>query len=163
VWLPPRRISVDHEGAHGAEQDQVGEADGEVELAERAQDREQPDPRAGADEPTGKQHQRQCRIERAPPPIGQRAGERRRRDMARNARHRDRGSDADEDQERGHQKAAADAEHAGDESDREPHDQDQEHIDGYFGDREVDLHGRCPPVRASATDSSSRTTYSEVV
>ena len=35
---------------------------------------------------------------------------------------------------------AADAEHAGDESDREPHGQDQEDIDRQVGDREVDLH-----------------------
>ncbi len=58
------------------------------------------------------------------------------------ARHRDRRRDADEDQQRRHQEAAADAEHAGDESDREPHRQDEEDVDRQVGDREVDLHAR---------------------
>ena len=60
--------------------------------------------------------------------------------MACHAGHRDGGRDADEDQERRHQEPAADAEHAGNESDREPHEEDQEDIDGQFGDRKVDLH-----------------------
>src|SRR5262249_2079537 len=44
-----------------------------------------------------------------------------------------------------HQEAAADPEHAGDESDREPHHEDEEHVDRHFGDRKVDLHGLRPP------------------
>ena len=60
--------------------------------------------------------------------------------MARDARDRDRRRDADEDQQRRHQEPAADAEHAGNESDREPHEEDQQDIDGQFGDRKVDLH-----------------------
>ena len=60
--------------------------------------------------------------------------------MARDARDRDRRRDADEDQQRRHQEAAADAEHAGDEADRQPHPQDQEDVDGQFGDRKIDLH-----------------------
>ena len=54
------------------------------------------------------------------------------------------GRDADEDQQRRHQEAAADAEHARDESDREPHGQDQEDVDGQVGDREIDLHAGGP-------------------
>jgi hypothetical protein len=67
--------------------------------------------------------------------------------MARHARDRDRGRDADEDQQRRHQEAAADAEHARNESDREPHEEDQQDIDGQFGDRKVDLHEQDPPMR----------------
>ena len=55
---------------------------------------------------------------------------------------RDRRRDADEDQQRRHQEAAADAEHAGDEADRRAHRQDEENIDRNVGDREVELHAR---------------------
>ena len=55
------------------------------------------------------------------------------------ARHRDRRRHADEDQQRRHQEAAADAEHAGDESDRQPHPQNEEDVDRHVGDREIDL------------------------
>jgi hypothetical protein len=80
------------------------------------------------------------RIDGAAAPIGDRAGKRRGRDVARDRGDRDRGRDADEDQQRRHQEAAADAEHAGDESDRRAHRQDEENIDRNVGDREVELH-----------------------
>src|SRR5579872_381273 len=48
--------------------------------------------------------------------------------------------DADEDQERCHQEAAADAEHPGHEADRDPHRQDEEDVDRKVRDREEDLH-----------------------
>ena len=67
--------------------------------------------------------------------------------MARDARDRDRRRDADEDQQRRHQEAAADPEHARDDADREPHEEDQQHVDGQFGDRQVDLHEQDPPIR----------------
>ena len=62
--------------------------------------------------------------------------------MARDRGDRDRGRDADEDQKRRHQEAAADPEHAGDEPDRRAHRQDEENIDRNVGDREVELHAR---------------------
>ena len=55
---------------------------------------------------------------------------------------RDRRRDADEDQQRRHQEAAADAEHAGHEADRRAHRQDEENIDRNVGDRKVELHAR---------------------
>ena len=61
--------------------------------------------------------------------------------MAGHGRRRDRRRDADEDQERRGEEAAADAEHAGDESDREPDGQDDDDIDRHVCDRKVDLHG----------------------
>ena len=60
---------------------------------------------------------------------------------------RDGGRDTHEDEERRHQKAAADAEHPRDESDGEPHRKNEEHVDRQFGDGKIDLHGRYPPVR----------------
>ena len=58
--------------------------------------------------------------------------------------HRDGRRNAEEDQERRHQEAAADAEQAGDEADRRPHPEDQENVDRHFGDREINLHANSP-------------------
>ena len=62
--------------------------------------------------------------------------------MAGDGGDRDRGCDADEDQERRHQKSAADAEHAGHKPNRRAHRQDEENIDRNVGDRKVQLHAR---------------------
>ena len=60
---------ADHQAADGGEQQHVGKADGEVELAERAQHREQPDADRGAEDAAGQQHQAERQIDGAPPPI----------------------------------------------------------------------------------------------
>ena len=60
--------------------------------------------------------------------------------MCRYGRNRDRRRYSDEDQERGHQEPTADAEHAGDEADCEPHREHQKDIDREVGDREIDFH-----------------------
>jgi hypothetical protein len=62
--------------------------------------------------------------------------------VARDRGDRDRGRDADEDQKRRHQKPAADAEHAGHETNRRAHRQDEEDIDRNVRDREKELHAR---------------------
>jgi len=54
----------------------------------------------------------------------------------------DRRRDADEDQQRRHQEAAADPEHAGDEPNRRAHRQDEETLTGMSAYREVELHAR---------------------
>ena len=123
------------------EQRDVGKADHEIELIERAQPREQRDAAGGADDAAGEQRQRQRDVDRAAPPIGDRAGKRGSRDVGGDARHRHGRLHADEDQQRRHQEAAADAEHAGNESDRQPHRQDQKDVDRKVGDRKIDLHG----------------------
>ena len=86
----------------------------------------------------------ECQIDRAPPPVGDRAGARRGGDVARDARHRHRRRDADEDQQRRHQEAAADTEHARDEPDRQAHGENQQDVDGQVGDRKIDLHAGGP-------------------
>ena len=63
-------------------------------------------------------------------------------------RHRDRRRDAEEDQERRHQEPAADAEHAGDESDGEPHRENDEDVDRQVCDRKVDLQARGPRLES---------------
>ncbi len=62
--------------------------------------------------------------------------------MAGDRSHRHRGRDADEDQQRRHQKSTADAEHAGHETDRGAHRKDEENIDRNVGDRKIKLHAR---------------------
>ena len=62
--------------------------------------------------------------------------------MARDRSDRDRRRNADKDQQRRHQKSAADAEHARHETHRGAHRQDEENIDRYVGDWEVELHAR---------------------
>ena len=136
-----------HHAADRAEQKHVGNADGDVELADRAQQREQPHPRHGADDAAGQQHQGEREVERAAAPIGDRAGHGGSRDVARYRRDRHRRRYPDEDQQRRHQEAAADAEHAGNEPDREPHREHEEYIDRKVGDREVNFHGLDPTVR----------------
>jgi hypothetical protein len=49
----------------------VGERDRQVELAEPAQNGEQPDARGGADQAADQQHQGERHVERAPPPVAQ--------------------------------------------------------------------------------------------
>ena len=63
---------------------------------------------------------------------------------------RSRGRDADEDQQRRHQEAAADAEHAGHETNRRAHRQDEENIDRNIGDGKIKLHARCFGVSPEA-------------
>ena len=75
-----------------------------------------------------------------------------RRHMRQHARHRrgddlgglgadrDGRRDADEDQQRRHQEAAADAEQAREEADAAAERQEDEHIDRHLGDRQIDLH-----------------------
>ncbi len=60
--------------------------------------------------------------------------------MAGHGRNGDRRHDADEDQQRRHQEAAADPEHSRNEADREPHAEQKEHVDREIGDGEIDLH-----------------------
>ena len=49
----------EHQPADGGQQDDVGQRDQQIELAERAQQREGPDPERGADTAAAQQHQRQ--------------------------------------------------------------------------------------------------------
>jgi len=64
--------------------------------------------------------------------------------MTGDGRHCDRRRDAEEDQEGRHQETAADAEHAGDESDGEPHRENDEYVDRQVCDRKIDLQARGP-------------------
>ena len=131
----------EHQCADGGEQRDIGQRDHQVELAECAKLREGPDAERGAEGAAGQQHRRQRRVNCAPSPVGYGAGKRRRGNVAGNRGDRDRGRDADEDQKRRHQEAAADAEHPRHEADRRAHREDEKNVDGHVGDREIKLHG----------------------
>jgi hypothetical protein len=145
-----------HQAADDTEQQHVGEADRDIELAERAQHREQPHARGGAGDAASEQQAGERHVDRAPPPVAHRARARGCRDVAGDRRHRHRRRDAEEDQQRRHQESAADAEHAGDEADRESHPQDEENVHRQFGDGKIDLHWNCPSVRAIAERQQRR-------
>jgi hypothetical protein len=135
----------EHQRADGREQHDVGQRNHQVELAERAQQREGPDAERGAEGAAAEQHQRQRRIDGAAAPVGNGAGKRGGRDVAGDGSDRDRGRDPDEDQQRRHQKSAADAEHAGHKTNGRAHRKDEKNIDRNVGDRKVKLHAR--PLR----------------
>ena len=79
--------------------------------------------------------------------------------MARDRGHRDCRRDADEDQQRGHQKAAADAEHPGHETHGRAHREDEENIDRDVGDREVKLHARSLRILALRLAETAHGTF----
>ena len=135
-----RTLSHDHQAADDAEQRHVGEADREIELAERAQHGEQPDAGRGADNAAGQQHQREREIERAPPPVGDRAGERRGGDVARDARHRDRGGMPMKISSGVIRKPPPMPNMPEMKPTASPIAEDEEDIDRQVGDRKVDLH-----------------------
>jgi hypothetical protein len=95
-----------------AEQEHVENSDRDVELADRAQEREQPDARHRAEQTAGEQYKGKCKIHCAAAPVVDGAGKRGGRDMAGDAGHRHRGRDPEEDQQRRHQETATDPEHA---------------------------------------------------
>jgi len=69
--------------------------------------------------------------------------------VAGNGRHGNCRRDPNKDQERRHQKPAADPEHAGDVAHRETHPQNQEDVHGQIGDGKIDL-------QASSSDGLGR-------
>ena len=101
-------------------------------------------PSMRADDAADEQHRAELEVQRAPPPIGDRAGHGGRRDLRGFGRDRDGRGDADEDQQRRHQEAAADAEHSRDKADGRPKPQDQEDADRQFGYGQVDLQNAVP-------------------
>jgi hypothetical protein len=72
--------------------------------------------------------------------------------VARHRRYGDSRRDADENQQRRHQESAANAEHAGNEADRESHCQQQEEVDRQVRNRKIDVHGINPTTVRSAPD-----------
>src|SRR5262249_61916828 len=103
-----------------------------------------PDTKSGPDNAARRQNEAKGETDRPAPPIADSAGHRGGGDVAGDARHRDCRRDAEKDQQRRHEESAADPEHAGDESDREPHSENDEHVDRQGCDRKGDLQARGP-------------------
>ena len=135
---------VDHHAADGGEQCHVGKPDHQVELVERAQFGKQPDAAGGADDAGAQQHHRERDDRARAGASSECAGERGRRDVAGDGRHRHGRRDADKDEQRRHQEAAADTEHSGDVADREPHREHEKDIHRQVGDGEVNLQALRP-------------------
>ena len=129
-----------HEAADEPHQRDVGDVDEKFELPGAPQCVEGPDADDGARDTARDQNEGKLAVERPPTPVGEGASRRGGGDLRRLRRDGDSGGDADEDEQRRHQKPAADPEHARNKADRDTHAEDEEHIHGKFGDRQVDLH-----------------------
>src|SRR5262249_24961824 len=103
----------------------------------------------GAEEATADQEVAHQHIDIAAPPVANGAGDRGGNDLTCPGADRHGGGNAQEDQERGHDEAAAYAEHAGQEADRQADAGQQKHVERQFGDGKIDLHA-CPIVQAAA-------------
>src|SRR5215470_19676219 len=79
-----------HQYADNPEENDVGKTDSDIELANCAQHREKPDAKSGADYAAREQHEGECEIDRAAPPIADGARHRGGGDVAGDARHRHR-------------------------------------------------------------------------
>src|SRR5215831_923001 len=79
-----------HQGSYDAEKQDIRNTDSDIELANRAQSREQPDAESGADDAASEQHESEREIDRPPMPVADRAGHGRRGDVAGDACHGDR-------------------------------------------------------------------------
>jgi superfamily II DNA or RNA helicase len=129
----------------------AGTLDG-FELADLAHVIKEQNAKPRANEAAHDQNAGQLEINAPATPIGDGAGDGGGCDLRPLRRHRHRCGNAHEDQQRRQQESTANAEHAGNEPDRHPHSQNQEHVDRHFCDGQVDFHA----VRASLTLSPTR-------
>ncbi len=102
-----------HQDADGAEKQHIGERDHQVDLPDGFEQGEDPRPQDGAENTADKQHDAHLEIHISPPPVGQNAGHAGGRDLVGNGGDGHGGRNADKDQQRRHQKPAANAKHAG--------------------------------------------------
>jgi hypothetical protein len=136
-----------HEAADNREQGHVRDHDDELELARPPHGGEKPDAEHRADEAAEREDDAELEVEgvAAERVEGARGGGG--GDLGRLRGDRDGRRDAQEDEERRHQKAAADPEQAGDEADRRAHPENHEHADRHLGDGQVDLQEAVRSVR----------------
>ena len=130
-----------HQGADHAEQDHVGERDEEIELAGLLQEIEDLDAGDGAEDAAADQEVAHLQVDVAAPPMAEGARHRGGHHLAGAGADGDARRHAEEDEQRRHDEFAADAEHAGQEADRQPDAEQQKRAERQLGDRKVDLHG----------------------
>ena len=96
-----------------------------------------------AGDAAAEQHQPHLEIDPHAPPVGEHPGNRGGDDLVGLGGHGDRRGHADEDQQRGHQKSAADPEDAREESDRAAKPEQDKGVDRHLGDGKIDLQDTC--------------------
>ncbi len=135
----PRRFGQ-HQPADTTKDQHIGQGNDKIDLAYLAQEAEHLHARGRTDEAAEQQHEPHAEIDIAAAHVRQHAGHRRGDDLGRLRADGDGRRHADEDEERRHQEAAADSEQAGEQAYAAAERQDDEHIHGDFGDRQVDQH-----------------------
>jgi hypothetical protein len=128
------RAFVQHQQADGRQHDDVGDGDDEVDLADALQVGEQPDAAARADHAAQQQDQAHADIDVAAPELDLQRGDGVRHHLVGLAGHGDGGRNADKDQQGRGEEAAADAEHAGQQSGHAAQPQQEEDVHRLLGD-----------------------------
>ncbi len=103
----------EHQAANDAEEHDIAEANEQIDLTERFEVVEKHHAEGGTYEAADQQDNAHSEIDGLSLKMREHAGKGRRDDLVCLGRHGNRGRDADEEQKRCHQEAAADAEHAG--------------------------------------------------
>ncbi len=124
-----------HQDPERAQEQHEAEIDHQLDLADPAQQAEEPDAEQRAEETADQEDGAHLEIDIAAPPMRQHARHRGADELVRGGGDGNRRRDADEDEEGRQQKAAADAEHAGEETDRGAKSQQDEDIQRDLGDR----------------------------
>ena len=143
------------------EKQDVGEADEQIDLAQRHEQAEQGHARNRADDAAGHQDPAHLQVDRPPSQVGQHAGHGRCQDLRRLRSHGHRRRHAHEDQHRRHQEPAADPEQAGQEADHAPEAEHPEQVHGHLGHGKVDVHAAVGPARCVPSSPSCRAGVSQ--
>ncbi len=145
-----------HQTANASEQRDIGKDDHRIEMALPLHRIEEYDAQDRAGDAAQRENNGKFEIDCVAAPIGQGARHGRGRDLARHAGHGNGWRNAKKDQQRRHQKSAADAEKPGNEPDRDAQSQDGENIHRQGGYRQIDLHLSISPLAAWGERHASR-------
>ena len=143
-----------HQPTDPAEEDDVQEADDEVDLPGRLEHPEQERAERRPEEPSYGHHCRHSKVGSAAPEVDRNSGHARPGDLGRGGGDGDRRGDSVENQEWRRQEPAADAEHARQDADQRAKRDDQERVDRLARDGEVDVH--LPDERLAAKAAVSK-------
>ena len=130
-----------HQPADASEKENVGQRDDEIDLSDGLKNAKDPYAECRSASAADQHHQPQLDVDVLAPPMGKHARYAGGDKLVRLGSDRDGRRHADEDQQRRHQEPAADAEHPRQEADDAAHDEDEQPVDGHFGDGEINLHG----------------------
>ena len=129
-----------HQDGDGGQKHDIGQGDHQIDLTQPLKHAEQPHADDRPDRAARQHHQAHLHVDIAASPMGENTRYRCGDELVGLRADGDRRRHADEDEQRCHQKAAADAEHAGQKADQPTHAQDQQGGHCHLGDRQIDLH-----------------------